>query len=343
MILVLDPGMEEKQQQELCLKLQKKGFYTRLVNQYGQLLLSIDGPGEEDCARELDGSKGVLEVIPGRYSYYLASRRCHRKNSQVSAGRSGNTEVVFGGDEAVIIGGPCAIETEECALSLAHKIKDSGCHVFRGMIFKPRSSPYSFQGLGRAGLSILDKIKNETGLLILTEVRDPLEAELVADHADIIQVGTRNMSNFQLLRHLGQIPRPVLLKRGMGSSIEELLCAAEYLLAHGNADVILCERGIRTFEHFTRFSLDIGAVPAIKQLSHLPVVVDPSHASGRSSLVEPLALAALAAGADGLMLEVHAQPEAAFSDGAQSVDPEEFNRILERARKVAAAVGRRLI
>jgi 3-deoxy-7-phosphoheptulonate synthase len=210
------------------------------------------------------------------------------------------------------------------------------------MIFKPRSSPYSFQGLGRAGIEILDKIKVETGLLILTEVRDQLEAEMVADHADIIQVGTRNMSNFQLLRHLGQIPRPILLKRGMGSSIEELLCAAEYLLAHGNADVILCERGIRTFEHFTRFSLDIGAVPSLKELSHLPVIVDPSHASGRSSLVEPLALAALAAGADGLMLEVHPQPEAAFSDGAQSISPDAFDRVIELGRKVAAAVGRTL-
>lgn len=342
MILVLDSGMEEKQQQDLCLKLQKRGFYTRLVSQYGQLVLSIDGPGEEDCARELSGAKGILEIIPGRYSYFLASRRCHRKNSQIRAGRPGGNEVVFGGDEAVMIGGPCAIESEEEAVSLARRISAAGCRIFRGMIFKPRSSPYSFQGLGRAGIGILDRIRAETGLLILTEVRDQHEAEMIADHADIIQVGTRNMSNFQLLRHLGSIPRPVLLKRGMGSSIEELLCAAEYLLAHGNADVILCERGIRTFEHFTRFSLDIGAVPALKELSHLPVIVDPSHACGRSSLVEPLALAALAAGADGLMLEVHHQPESSFSDGAQSINPDEFCRLLERARKVAEAVGREL-
>jgi 3-deoxy-7-phosphoheptulonate synthase len=342
MILVLDPGMEEKQQQELCLKLQKKGFYTRLVGQYGQLVLSIDGPGEEDCARELAGANGIVEIIPGRYSYYLASRRCHRKNSLIRAGRSGDNEVIFGGDEAVMIGGPCAVESEEGAINLARKIREAGCRVFRGMIFKPRSSPYSFQGLGRAGIGILDKIKAETGLLILTEVRDQHEAELVADHADIIQVGTRNMSNFQLLRHLGEIPRPILLKRGMGSSIEELLCAAEYLLAHGNTDVILCERGIRTFEHFTRFSLDIGAVPALKELSHLPVIVDPSHASGRSNLVEPLSLAALAAGADGLMLEVHQRPESAFSDGAQSISPDAFIRVIERGRKVATAVGRAL-
>ncbi len=343
MILVLDPGMEERQQQELCLVLQKKGFYTRLVSQYGQLVLSIDGPGEEDCARDLRGANGIVEIIPGRYSYYLASRRCHRRNSLVRAGRSGGTEVLFGGEEAVMIGGPCAVETEEGAMAIARKISAAGCRVFRGMIFKPRSSPYSFQGIGRAGIGILDKIRAETGLLILTEVRDQLEAEMVADHADIIQVGTRNMSNFQLLRHLGQIPRPVLLKRGMGSSIEELLCAAEYLLAHGNTDVILCERGIRTFEHFTRFSLDIGAVPALKELSHLPVIVDPSHACGRSSLVEPLAMAALAAGADGLMLEVHQHPESSFSDGAQSISPDEFIQVLARARKVGAAVGRTLV
>lgn len=239
-----------------------------------------------------------------------------------------------------MIAGPCAVETEEGAIKLAHKIKTAGGQVFRGMVFKPRSSPYSFQGLGKAGIQILGRIREQTGLLILTEVRDPFEAELVADHADIVQVGTRNMSNFQLLKHLGQIRKPVILKRGMGSSIEELLCAAEYIISYGNPDVILCERGIRTFEHYTRFSLDIGAVPSLKELSHLPVIVDPSHACGRRSLIAPLTMASIAAGADGVMLEVHDCPEAAFSDGTQSISPEEFAAIRRQAAGVASAVGR---
>ncbi len=336
MILVLDNSLTEQLQHDLCLKLQKMGFYTRLVHQYGQVLVSIDGPGEDEAARSIASWKGITEVIPGQYSYYLASRRCQKKNSLVNVGNS----VCFGGDAVVMIAGPCAIESEEGAVSLAKQIKSAGGHVFRGMIFKPRSSPYSFQGLGKAGIPVLRQVREQSGLLILTEVRDPFEAELVADHVDIIQVGTRNMSNFQLLKHLGQIRKPVILKRGMGSSLEELLCAAEYLISYGNTDVILCERGIRTFEHFTRFSLDIGAVPALKELSHLPVIVDPSHASGKNSLVGPLTQASLAAGADGVMLEVHEHPEAAFSDGTQSITPAEFAKISGRAGKVAAAIGR---
>lgn len=342
MILVLDTAMLEQQQNDLCLTLQKKGFYTRLVNQYGQLLVSIDGPGEDEFAREAGAWNGVREVIPGRYSYYLASRKCHRRNSLVKIGANASRQVTFGGDAVVMIAGPCAIETEEAALGLAEKIRGAGGQVFRGMVFKPRSSPYSFQGLGRAGIPILEKIRQQTGLLVLTEVRDILEAELLADHVDILQVGTRNMGNFQLLKHLGQLKKPVILKRGMGSSIEELLCAAEYLLTHGNTDVILCERGIRTFEHFTRFSLDIGAVPALKELSHLPVIVDPSHASGRQSLVGPLTMASIAAGADGVMLEVHECPEESFSDGTQSINLKQFKEVFAQAQRVAAAIGRSL-
>ena len=339
MILVLDNSLTEHLQHDLCLKLQQMGFYTRLVHQYGQVLVSLDGPGEDEAARIIAGWKGISEVIPGQYSYYLASRRCQKRNSIVKVG-SGSNVVAFGGDAAVMIAGPCAIESEAGAVSLAKQIKAAGAQVFRGMIFKPRSSPYSFQGLGKAGIPILRQIREQSGMLVLTEVRDPFEAELVADHVDIIQIGTRNMSNFQLLKHLGQIRKPLILKRGMGSSIEELLCAAEYLISYGNTEVILCERGIRTFEHFTRFSLDIGAVPALKELSHLPVIVDPSHACGRSSLVGPLAMASLAAGADGVMLEVHENPATAFSDGTQSITPQDFSQIIARAGKVAAAVGR---
>lgn len=343
MILVLDPTMGEQQQQEFCLKLQKTGFFTRLVNQYGQLLVSLDGPGEEHFAREAASLSGVKEVIPGKYSYYLASRKCHRRNSVIRLGEVNGVVIEAGGDKIVTIAGPCAIETEESALALAEKVSRSGARIFRGMVFKPRSSPYSFQGLGRAGLAVLDKVRQKTGLLILTEIRDPLEAELVTEHADILQVGTRNMSNYQLLKHLGQCKKPVLLKRGMGASIEELLCAAEYIMSHGNTDVILCERGIRTFEQFTRFCLDIGAVPALKELSHLPVVIDPSHASGKSRLVTPLAMAGIAAGADGLMIEVHQQPDSAFSDGTQSLNPDEFNELVQKGQRVAQAIGRQLL
>lgn len=342
MILVLDPSIDGQRQNDICLKLQKKGFFTRLVNQYGQLLVSIDGPDEDEFAREALTWQHVKEVLPGKNSYYLASRKCNRKNSLITVG-SGAGKVVFGGDQVVSIAGPCALETEEAALNLAEKIKNSGCRVFRGMIFKPRSSPYAFQGLGKAGIPILQKIKQQTGLSILTEVRDPNEAELVFDVVDMIQVGTRNMSNFQLLKHLGQMQKPILLKRGMGASIEELLCAAEYLLAHGNCEIVLCERGIRTFEHFTRFSLDIGAVPAVKELSHLPIIIDPSHASGRHSLIEPLAMSGIAAGADGVMLEVHETPGEAFSDGTQTILPEEFTRILLRGRQIAQVLGKTLI
>lgn len=343
MILVLDKGFSEEQQNSLCLNLQKKGFFTRLVNQSGKLLLALDGPSEERFAEEAAALNGVVEVITGRHGYYLASRDCQKKNSHVTVGTVDGSAVVFGADRVVTIAGPCAIETEETALALAASLKNAGCQVFRSMLFKPRSSPYSFQGLGRLGLPIIEKIKKETGLVILTEVRDVNEAELVLDHADILQVGTRNMSNYQLLKHLGQMQKPVLLKRGMGASVEELLCAAEYILSHGNTEVILCERGIRTFEQSTRFSLDIGAVPAIKELSHLPIIIDPSHASGKSLLVTSLALAGIAAGADGVMIEVHQQPEAAFSDGTQSISPEDFKTLYGKAAKVAQAVGRQLL
>lgn len=342
MILVLDPTMGEQQQQEFCLKLQKKGFFTRLINQYGQLLVSLDGPDEAHFVKEAAASTGVLEVLPGKHSYYLASRRCQKRNSVIRLGTVDKQPVNLGADAILTIAGPCAIESEETALALAEKIRSNGTTIFRGMVFKPRSSPYSFQGLGRAGLPILKKIKEATGLLILSEIRDPLEAEILADYADILQVGTRNMSNYQLLKHLGGCKKPVLLKRGMGASIEELLCAAEYLMSHGNTDVILCERGIRTFEQFTRFSLDIAAVPALKELSHLPVIIDPSHASGKSRLVTPLAMAGIAAGADGFMVEVHHEPETAFSDGTQALTPAEFDELVTKGRRVAQAIGRQL-
>ncbi len=341
MILVLGSSVSEIQKRELCLRLQKMGFYTRLVEQFGESVVSVDGPGEDRISSVVAGWIGVEKVVAKKSPFYLSSRECLKKNTIVKVGK-GQSQVAFGSDEIVSIAGPCAIETEETAIELAKIIKKAGTRIFRGMIYKPRSSPYSFQGLSKAGIPILKKIKQETGLNILTEIRSPHEIESVLDVADMIQVGTRNMSNFELLKYLGQAKKPILLKRGMGATIEELLCAAEYLIVHGNTEIVLCERGIRTFEHFTRFTFDIGAVPSLKQISHLPVIVDPSHATGKSSLVGPLAFAALSAGADGLMIEIHNEPEKAFSDGTQSILPDEFNQIVNKGNELAKVFGRTL-
>ncbi len=341
MIIVLRPDLTENKQQTLASRLESQGFYTRLVSQYGKLLLSVDGPGVEKLNKEVSDWQDVEEVIDGHLSYYLASRKCHRKSSIIRVGTDSN-KVSFGENKIALIAGPCAIETPGNALSIAEKVKSAGARIFRSMLFKPRSSPYAFQGLGKAGIEILDEIKRRTGLLLVTEVREPEEADMVADHVDILQIGTRNMGNFQFLKYIGLLNKPIILKRGMGSSIEEMLCAAEYILSYGNPNVILCERGIRTFEQYTRFSLDIGAVPSVKELSHLPIIIDPSHASGKSSLVTALTLAGIAAGADGIILEVHEHPEKAFSDGTQSITPKQLSELVESSRKVAAAIGREI-
>ena len=341
MIIVLRPDLTENKQQTLANRLESQGFYTRLVSQYGKLLLSVDGPGVEKLNKEVSGWQDVEEVIDDHLSYYLASRKCHKKSSIIRVGTD-NNKVSFGENKIALIAGPCAIETPETAFSIAEKVKSAGAKIFRSMLFKPRSSPYAFQGLGKDGIEILDEIKKRTGLLLVTEVREAEEADMVADHVDILQIGTRNMGNFQFLKYIGQLNKPIILKRGMGSSIEEMLCAAEYILSYGNPNVILCERGIRTFEQYTRFSLDIGAVPSVKELSHLPIIVDPSHASGKSSLVTALTLAGIAAGADGVILEVHEQPEKAFSDGTQSITPKQLSELIESSKKVAAAIGREM-
>lgn len=341
MILVLEPSTTETQKKDICLRLQKQGFYTRLVDQTGRVFISVDGIALDKLAKEVADWNGVSEIIEGEYPYYLASREFSRKNSTIKIGKVDDVTVEFGGEKIVSIAGPCAIETEDMAVKLALKVKEAGTQIFRAMLFKPRSSPYSFQGLGKLGISILKTLKKESGLLLLSEVREPMEIEQLYDHVDMFQVGTRNMSNFQLLKYLGKARKPVLLKRGMGASFDELLCAAEYIMVHGNSDVILCERGIRTFDKYTRFSLDIAAVPALKELSHLPVIVDPSHATGRSSLIAPMIYAAISAGADGVMTEIHENPETAFSDGPQAITPEKFKSIMKVASKLAETINRK--
>ncbi len=272
-------------------------------------------------------------------SFYFSSRTFQEKNTLITIEKKKN-RVIFGGESIPFIGGPCSLESEEMALKAAENLRSCGVKLMRAMLFKPRTSPHSFQGLGLEGLSILKRLSQETSLILVSEPRDSEELEILAEYADIIQIGTRNMSNFQLLKAAASIGKPIILKRGMSSTLEEFLAAADYLLLWGQRNVILCERGIRTFNSYVRFTPDIAAIPELKELSHLPVIFDPSHASGKTSLVPSLALAGIAAGADGIMAEIHEAPDKALSDGKQSLSFEELPKLLERAALVAKAVSR---
>jgi 3-deoxy-7-phosphoheptulonate synthase len=278
---------------------------------------------------------GVAEVIPVSAPYKLVSREAKRENTVVSIGG-----VLVGGERLAIVAGPCAVESETQALEIGRRVKEAGATLYRGGAFKPRTSPYSFQGLGEKGLEILARVRKETELPIVTEVLDTETAELVAEYADCLQVGARNMQNFSLLKKLGRLGKPVLLKRGMSATIEELLLSAEYLLAEGNYDVILCERGVRTFADHTRNTLDLSAIPYVQRISHLPILVDPSHGTGKRAKVLPLSRAAVAVGADGLLIEVHHQPEIALSDGPQAILPEMLVELMGEMRRLAPVVGR---
>ncbi len=296
--------------------------------------------GVVDVQREselshLASAPGVEQVIPIARAYKLVSREFHPENTVVRA-----SGVEIGGPEFVVMAGPCAVEGYEQVVSAAHAVKAGGARILRGGAFKPRTSPYSFQGLGEEGLKILLAAKKETGLPVVTEVISPQLVPLVSEYADILQVGARNMQNYALLEAVGSVRKPVLLKRGMMSTIEELLMAAEYILSNGNTQVILCERGIRTFEKATRNTLDLSAVPVIKRNSHLPIIVDPSHAVGHTEFVPSMALAALAAGADGIIVEVHPSPETAWCDGVQSLSFDIFDAMMDDLRRIAAAMGR---
>jgi len=278
---------------------------------------------------------GVHEVLRITEPYKLASRTFKPENTVITIG-----DVRIGGDEVIVMAGPCSAETDEQVESTAAAVKRAGAKVLRGGAFKPRSSPYSFQGLGEAGLKMLRSAADRHDLKLITEVMEIGQIELIERYADILQVGARNMQNFSLLRELGRSRKPVMLKRGISATIEEWLLSAEYLLAGGNKDVMLCERGIRTFESYTRNTLDISAIPVIQKLSHLPIVADPSHGTGRRDKVKPMARAAVAAGADGLLIEVHCDPDHAKSDGAQSLFPSEFDRLMAELRVIAPAIGR---
>jgi 3-deoxy-7-phosphoheptulonate synthase len=286
----------------------------------------------EDSLASLDGVEKVIRVLK---PFKLASRDFYPESHIVHVG-----SVAFGGGEVPVIAGPCAIENEESAITVARLVRDAGARMFRGGAFKPRTSPYSFQGLGEEGLRILARVRELTGLPVVSEVISPQDVSLVSSYVDMLQIGARNMHNYALLHEVGKANRPVLLKRGLMSSVEEWLMAAEYILLEGNSDVVLCERGIRTYETVTRNTLDLSAVAAAKHLTHLPVIVDPSHGTGRWDLVAPMARAAVACGADGIIVEVHPRPEAALSDGPQSLKPEVFADMMCGLRSVARAVGR---
>lgn len=295
--------------------------------------------GERDviAGLPLEAYPGVDKVVPILKPYKLVSREFRKSDTVIKVG-----ETSLGGGHIGLIAGPCSVETRDQLMLAAKAAKAGGATMLRGGAYKPRTSPYAFQGLGVEGLQILAEAREATGLPIVTELMDPRHLEAVAEYSDIIQIGARNMQNFQLLSAVGEVSRPVLLKRGLAATIEELLMAAEYIVKEGNANVILCERGIRTFEVATRNTLDISAIPILKQRSHLPVVVDPSHAAGKIDLVEPLSLAAIAAGADGLMIEMHPTPEIALSDGAQSLDPEQFAKVTARIRDIIDWAGKTL-
>ncbi|MDA0313365.1 MAG: 3-deoxy-7-phosphoheptulonate synthase [Gemmatimonadetes bacterium] len=295
----------------------------------------IGNDGGVDAGR-VQGLEGVLEVIPVTHPYKQVSREWKADDTVVRL----ENGTVFGGSDVAIIAGPCAVESEAQIIGIAHDLKAMGATVLRGGAFKPRSSPYSFQGLGKEGLVLLAKARQETGLAVVTEALDPDGADLVAEYADIVQIGARNMQNYALLRRAGRTGKPVLLKRGMSATIEEFLLAAEYVLAEGNPNVILCERGVRSFDTHTRNVLDLAAIPVVKGLSHLPIIADPSHGTGLRAKVIPMGRAAVAAGADGLIIEVHPDPTRAMSDGAQSLYPEQFQELMEQIKVIARAIGR---
>ncbi len=338
MIIVLKPQSTKQMVDNFVDSLQKN--YDVKVNEWVGTQSTVLGLIGDTSAIDIDyiSAQDIVESVKRvQEPYKKANRKFHPDDTVIDLGGGS----VIGGDKLGIIAGPCSVECEEQIVSVAEDVKAAGAAFLRGGAFKPRTSPYSFQGLRAGGIELLRHAREKTGLPVVTEIMSPAHLVLFED-VDIIQVGARNMQNFELLKELGKCDKPILLKRGLANTIEELLMSAEYIMAAGNEKVILCERGIRTFETMTRNTLDISAVPLLKTLSHLPVVVDPSHASGLSALVEPLALAAIAAGADGLIIEVHNDPPHALSDGAQSITPAQFTALTERVRQVAPLFGKEL-
>lgn len=333
MIIVMEAQATAGQIDQVSDRLKEKGFQVHLSEGVERTIIGAIGERNQATLDLFETLPGVEKVVPIVQPFKLASREFKQDPTRIPVGRE-----IIGAGQVQVIAGPCAVEGRSQFLEVAEAVKEAGATMLRGGAFKPRTSPYSFQGLEREGLEILAEASQITGLPVVTEIMDPCLVDEVSAYVDILQVGARNMQNFFLLRELGRTQRPVLLKRGPSATIEEWIMAAEYIISSGNSQVIMCERGIRTFENYTRNTLDLSAVPLIKQLTHLPVIVDPSHGTGKWRLVEPMALAAVGAGADGIMVEVHQNPSEALSDGPQSLTPENFARLLTRVRSMAAAL-----
>lgn len=337
MIVIMEKNASIKQIQDILQFVEDSDCTPHVSKGDEKTVIGIVGDERGLVSEKIQTMPGVEKVIPTEKPYKLASREWKKDNTIINV-----NGISIGGNRITIIAGPCGVESETQLLEIAQAVKDAGAHILRGGAFKPRTSPYSFQGLGERGLELLALAREKTGLAVITEVVNPNQVELVAQYADILQIGARNSQNFALLQEAGKSNKPVFLKRGMMSNLEEYLMCAEYIMANGNYNVILCERGIRTFETSTRNTMDISAIPMIKSLSHLPVFADPSHATGKRALVPPVAKAAIAAGADGLMIEVHNHPEKALSDGAQAILPEEFVALMKNLKQLCPIVGRSL-
>src|SRR5450755_539923 len=334
MLIVMDAAATAEDVRHVVETVESLGLSAHPIPGAQRTAIGITGNRGTVEAAAFENLAGVAEVIPVSAPYKLVSREAKRENTVVSVGA-----VPVGGTALAVVAGPCAVESEKQALEIGHLVRAAGANLYRGGAYKPRTSPYSFQGLGLEGLKILAKVREETGLPFINDAIATETAELVAEYADCLQIGARNMQNFSLLRKVGKIRKPVLLKRGMSATIEELLLSAEYLLAEGNYDVILCERGVRTFADHTRNTLDLSSVPYVQRISHLPIMVDPSHGTGKRLKVLPLSRASVAVGADGLLIEVHAHPELALSDGPQALLPEMFAELMREVRQLAPVMG----
>ena len=336
MILVLESGITQSQKDKIKTRLSDEGCMTREILDAGRNVMGVIGKAETSL-EDFKKMEGVADAVAIKSSYKLVSREFKTEDTRVKIGN-----VVVGGDRIVVVAGPCAVESHEQAMAIAKEVKKYGAVLFRGGAYKPRSSPYSFQGLEEEGLKILADVREQTGLGVVTEITSPSHADLMMKYVDVVQIGARNMQNFELLKCVGRMGKPVVLKRGLASTIQEWLMSAEYIMAEGNNNVILCERGIRTFEPYTRNTLDLSAIPVLKKLTHLPIVIDPSHATGIREKVAPMARAAVAAGADALMVEVHNNPDQALSDGPQSLYPEQFGQLTRDIYVIAPVVGKQM-
>lgn len=334
MVIVLKSIATKEEMEKLINEMEEKGLKVKVTEGVDQSILGLVGDTRKVDIDQVEAHRYVEKVLKVQQPFKLANRQLCPENTVVDV--CGHK---VGDGTTTIIAGPCSVESEEQLLTIAREVKKAGAHMLRGGAFKPRTSPYSFQGLGEEGLKILKKASLETGLPIVTEVMDTEDFDIVEKYADVLQIGARNMQNFSLLKRAGKSNKPILLKRGMSSTIEDFLMSAEYIMASGNPNVILCERGIRTFETYLRNTLDLGVVSAIKELSHLPIIIDPSHATGRWNMVEPVSRAAVAIGADGLIIEVHHEPEKALSDGQQSLKPERFELLVKSVKKIEEALA----